>query len=121
MKIYFEDGQVRLPNTLPFKYDHLVDAGEGYSFCEYALKWILENDPESVVYTNHLGALSNCFVWNNKENAPEIYMRRNYTDEFVRVDVLAGGRIRRAQNVMAMYRAGVFGNVDPELFEIKVP
>lgn len=121
MKIYFEDGQVRLPNTLPFKYDHLVDAGEGYSFCEYALKWILENDPESVVYTNHLGALSNSLTWNPEEKAPEIYMRRNHTNEFVRIDVLANGPVRRGQNVMAMYMGGVFGNVDPELFDIRVP
>lgn len=121
MIIYFEDGQLRSPANLPFHCDHTIDAGEGYSYCECALQWIDENDPESAVYTNHLGALSNCFAWNQKENAPEIYMRRNGTNEFVRIDILAGCRIRRAQNVMALYRAGVLGNVDPDLFAIQTP
>lgn len=119
MKIYFEDGRLLRPSDLPFKYDHAVDAKEGYSSCEKAFLRIRDNEPASVVYTNHLGALSNFYAWNAKENAPEIYMRRNYTNEFVRIDELAGGRIRISQRVMTMYLCGVFGNIDPELFPLK--
>ena len=110
MKIYFEDGQLCSPHNLPFKYDHKIDAGEGYSFCENAMWWLLKNEPTSVVYTNMVTILSNTFAWNEKEKAPEIYMR-DANKEFTRIDKLAQGQIRYAQNVSAMYRAGVFGNI----------
>lgn len=110
MKIYFEDGQLLPQYKLPFKYDHKIDAGEGYSYCENAMWWLRDNEPNSVVYTNMVTVLSNTFSWNEKEKAPEIYMR-NENKEFTRIDKLAGGRIRYAQNVSAMYRAGVFGNI----------
>lgn len=110
MKIYFEDGQLIPRDMLPFQYDHKVDAGEGYSFCENAMWWLLKNDPNSVVYTNMVTVLSNTFAWNKNENVPEIYMR-NENKEFTRIDKLARGQIRYAQNVSAMYRSGVFGNI----------
>jgi hypothetical protein len=110
MKIYFEDGQLIPKSMLPFEYDHKVDAADGYSFCENAMWWLFKNDPNSVVYTNMVTALSNTFAWNEKEKAPEIYMR-NKNKEFTRIDKLAQGQIRYAQNVSAMYRAGVFGNI----------
>lgn len=110
MKIYFEDGQLLPQSMLPFKYNHKVDASNGYSDCENALRWIKENDPESVVYTNQITALSNFYAWNKALKVPEIYMRDD-SKKFVRIDELAHGEIRCSQNVMAMYRAGVFGNI----------
>ena len=38
MKIYFEDGQLLPQSMLPFKFDHQIDASEGYSYCEDALR-----------------------------------------------------------------------------------
>ena len=116
MKIYFENGQLLPPHMLPFRYDHHIDAGEGYSFCEEALRWIKRNEPESVVYTNMITALSNFYAWNMELKAPEIYMR-NDAKKFVRIDELHGN-IRMSQNVMAMYRAGMFGNIPYEDFEV---
>lgn len=110
MKIYFEDGQLLPQSMLQFKFDHQIDASEGYSYCEDALRWIDKNDPEGTVYTNMVTALSNSYTWNNELGAPEIYMRDN-SKKFVRIDELYGGRIRVSQNVMAMYRSGLFGNI----------
>lgn len=110
MKIYFEDGQLLPQSMLPFKYDHAIDAGEGYSYCENAMWWLRDHEPNSIVYTNMVTILSNTFAWNEKEKTPEIYMR-NENKEFTRIDKLACGQIRYAQNVSAMYRAGVFGNI----------
>lgn len=95
---------------LPFKYDNRIDAGEGYSYCENSMWWLLENEPNNVVYTNMVTVLSNTFAWNEEEKTPDIYMRDD-NGKFTRIDVLARGQIRYAQNVMAMYRAGVFGNI----------
>ena len=110
MKIYFENGRLLSQSELPFKYDCYVNAGDGYSFCENALHAINRICPDSVVYTNMITALSNSYAWNNELKTPEIYMR-NDSGVFTRIDELAKGPIRYAQNVMAMYRAGVFGNV----------
>lgn len=110
MKIYFENGQLLPQDMLPFKYDHKIDAGEGYSYCENAMWWLRDNEPNSVVYTNMVTVLSNTFAWNKEENAPDIYMRDD-NRKFTRIDKLSQGQIRYAQNVCAMYRAGVFGNI----------
>lgn len=110
MKIYFEDGQLLPQSMLSFKYDHAIDAGEGYSYCENAMWWLHDHEPNSVVYTNMVTILSNTFAWNEALKVPEIYMR-NVNKEFTRIDELACGQIRYAQNVSAMYRAGVFGNI----------
>lgn len=113
MKIYFENGRLLPQFMLPFKYDYHVDAADGYSCCENTLRSIKRICPESVVYTNMITALSNFYAWNEKLKTPEIYMR-NDSGKFVRIDELAHGKIRCSQNVMAMYRAGVFGNVPIE-------
>lgn len=111
MKIYFEDGRLLPQDMLPFQYNYKVDATNGYSNCENTLRLIRARKPNSVVYTNMITALSNFYAWNDELEAPEIYMRDDHSKEFVRIDKLAGGQIRRSQNVMAMYRAGVFGNI----------
>lgn len=110
MKVYFEDGQLLPQSMLPFKYNYKIDAANGYSCCEVILRKIHENDPKSVIYTNTITALSNFYAWNEELKVPEIYMRDD-SSKFIRIDKLAQGKIRRAQNVMAMYRAGVFGNI----------
>ena len=117
MKIYFEDGRLLPQMVLPFEYDYKVDAVEGYSSCENFLRFILAVNPESVVYTNMITALSNFYAWNKELQAPEIYMR-NDSNDFVRIDELAHGKIRCSQNVMAMYRAGMFGNISIEDHEV---
>lgn len=110
MKVYFEDGQLLPQSKLPFKYNYKIDAANGYSYCEIMLREIRKNDPKSVIYTNMITALSNFYAWNEELKVPEIYMRDD-SSKFIRIDKLAQGEIRRAQDVMAMYRAGVFGNI----------
>ena len=110
MKIYFENGYLLPKSELPFERNYSINAGCGYSYCENTLRYLNKYYPESVVYTNMVTALSNFYAWNDELGAPEIYMR-NESGEFVRIDELAKGKIRRAQNVMAMYLSGVFGNV----------
>jgi hypothetical protein len=113
MKIYFENGELLNHSKLPFKHYYRVDAATGYTPCENALRWIKKDDPESIVYTNQITALSNFYAWNQELQTPEIYMR-NDSGEFIRIDELAQRKIRCSQNVMAMYRAGIFGNVPIE-------
>lgn len=110
MKIYFENGRLLPKSQLPFQYDFFINAGNGYSACEHDLNAIRRHFPDSVVYTNMITALSNSYAWNSELKAPEIYMRDD-SGEFTRIDKLAKGPIRYGQNVMSMYRAGVFGNV----------
>ena len=111
MKIYFEDGQILPQSMLPFKYNHKIDAADGYSYCDDALYWICKNEPNSVVYTNALSALYNGYVWNEDLNVPELYIRprANYK-EFVRVDKLTNRELREGHNLMKMYMANEFGN-----------
>lgn len=113
MQIYFENGPLLPKSKLSFEYDYAVDAGGGYSYCENTLRFILRTDPGSVVYTNMITALSNFYAWNNALKTSEIYIR-NDSDVFVRIDELSHGKIRCSQNVMAMYRAGMFGNIPYE-------
>ena len=110
MKIYFENGRLLPQPMLPFHFNRKIDAAEGYSYCEDLMWKLKETNPDCVVYTNMVTLLSNTYAWNKELGVPEIYMR-NDNGEFTRIDKLAQGQIRYAQNVMAMYRAGVFGNI----------
>jgi hypothetical protein len=111
MKIYFEDGKLLPQDMLPFKYDHKIDAGEGYSYCEDALQYLRANEPRSVVYTNTITALCNIFAWNRDYGVFEIYMRCENDNAFHRIDKLTQRELREAHNIMKMYMANEFGNL----------
>jgi hypothetical protein len=111
MKIYFEDGQLLPQDMLPFKYDHKVDAGEGYSYCDYALDYIQQTDPCSVVYTNMLTALDHIYAWNGDYGVFEIYMRCGKDRAWYRIDKLTQRELREPHNIMKMYIANEFRNI----------
>ena len=108
MKIYFEDGELLPQYMLPFKYDHVVDAGDGYSFCEDAFEYLRLNDPMSVVYTNMITALDRSYAWNSDYGVFEIYMRCGEDKAFHRIDELTQRELREAHNIMKMYMANEF-------------
>jgi hypothetical protein len=111
MKIYFEDGRLLPQYKLPFKYDHKIDAGDGYSDCEYALDYLCANDPGSVVYTNTIIALHRQYAWNRDYGVFEIYMRCGEDKVFHRIDELTQRELREAHNIMSMYMANEFRNL----------
>lgn len=108
MKIYFEDGQLLPQRILPFKYDHKIDAAEGYSFCEDALEYLRINEPDSVVYTNTIAALCHTYAWNEDCGVFEIYMRCGEDKAFHRIDELTQRELREPHNIMKMYMANEF-------------
>lgn len=111
MKIYFEDGRLKGAEDLPFKYDHKIDAGQGYSVCDYALEQLMVCCRyQDVVYTNFVPALSNKYAWNPELKVSEIYIRDKDGD-FVLIDTLTEREIRQAHNIMHMYMANEFGNL----------
>ena len=108
MKIYFEDGQLLPQSMLPFKYDHKIDAGEGYSYCDDALEYLRVNDPCGVVYTNMISALYNRYAWNRDYGCFEIYMRCKEDNAFHLIQELTQRELREAHNIMKMYMANEF-------------
>lgn len=111
MKIYFEDGQLLPQSMLPFKYDHKVDAADGYSFCDDALEYLRCNEPRCVVYTNMITALHNIYAWNRDYGVFEIYMRCGKDKTFHRIDELTQRELREGHNIMHMYMANEFRNL----------
>ena len=111
MKIYFEDDQlislVRLPVSVNFK----IDATMGYTNCEDMLEDIKLNQPDTVVYTNHIGAFSNKWAWNEELKVPEIYIRAGEHMVFTRIDQLTTRELKEGHNLMKMYMANEFGNL----------
>ena len=107
MKIYFEDGELRADFTLSPRPDFRIDASLGPSANEKSLNEILENNPNAVVYTNSLIALSNRYCWDSRISTPELYIRGEKMS-FQRVDSLTEREIREAHNLLYMYLNGAF-------------
>ena len=110
MRIYFEDGGLRNGEEQRLGCDISIDAGDGYSnnnrILEILDKKTFDRNRVSV-YTNSLVAISNSYCWNDETNRPEIYFRSPKTGDFVHVYELTNAKIRRSQNLLAMYRSGV--------------
>lgn len=116
MKIYFEDGELDCIEDLP-NYEIIyikVDAAKGFSHCKNILDKFKENEQifnfPIAVYTNSLLALNNDYAWDDKFDVPEIYIRRNNSGNFIRIDKLTKKALRKAHNIMKMYIAGAFRN-----------
>ena len=108
MKIYFEDGELKRPNSINFRYRYLVDAKYGYTSNAALLNCIKNLDNDASVYTNSVIALNNDFAWNDALKVSEIYLIKE--DEFIRIDNLTDKELRRPHNIMKMYMAGAFNN-----------
>ena len=109
MKIYFEDGRLKkdvLNGAIPYRIDLMLDATNGYSYCDSCLWKMSKDNYNAVVYTNEITALSNRYAWNKELKVPEIYLIRD--DKFVRIDELTARELREGHNIMKMYISGEF-------------
>lgn len=110
MKIYFEDGPLRLLRPQKIVYDFAINAANGPSWCIEQLKIAKENHPNCTIYTNSIWALDNTYAWNEELGVPEIYMRDVDTQHWWRIDDLTDRELRRPHNIMKMYIANEFRN-----------
>ena len=111
MKIYFEDGALITSSGLPFEYECRIDARSGYSANRSDLDSIKHFNPNKIIYTNSLVALSNEYAWNEELQVPELYIRAGEHMVFTRIDELTTRELKQGHNLMKMYMANEFGNL----------
>ena len=114
MKIYFEDGQLRKePDNLPNgSFISIVDAKYGYIANRNKLDMLNIATPNCTIYTNSVIALASEYCWNESLSIPELYIRAGKEQVFTRVDLLTSRELRRAHNLMNIYMANGFGNLN---------
>lgn len=108
MKIYFEDGPLLSKGYADVDYDYLIDAKNGYTFCEDKFERVKFFHPDKVVYTNSLVGLTSQYAWNESLGVHEIYMRGEDTYQFTRIDELTPRKLRQGHNIMRLFIAGEF-------------
>lgn len=115
MKIYFEDGELRINDIGSLSHSDLfyyIDASSGVSACYNSARLLLaQNNPNIIIYTNCLELFSNHFAWNEELKVPEIYIRHKDTWEFVRIDEATERELREGHNLAKLYVAGEFDSV----------
>lgn len=114
MKIYFEDGELVSTPYLPFSNYYKIDAKYGPKHNRDQLDNFREKDPDCIIYTNSLIALSNEYAWNEELGVPEIYIRAGAYMCFARIDTLTERELRFAHNICKMYLAGSFDTIIKE-------
>ena len=110
MKIYFEDGKLEDEKLLPITLDYIIDAGLGFSANVKFLDVLSQSNPNCIIYTNSIFAFDNRYAWNEKLQAPEVYIRAGNDTLFTRVDKLTNRELREGHNLARMYIAGEFGD-----------
>lgn len=108
MKIYFEDDMLREPHQLPIQDFYKIDAAKGYNYNIRILEMIQNHNPDAIIYTNQITALSNKYCWNKELGVPELYIRAGEHMVFTRVDNLTTRQLRKGHNLMKLYMAGEF-------------
>lgn len=106
MQVYFEDGTLWGIVDIDKPY-HRIDATYGVSECINELEWYLENNPDTIIYTNFLQALSFDFSWDMVKNECTAYIR-NSNGEWTNIQELTNKELRFAHNIPKMYLAGEF-------------
>lgn len=112
MKIYFEDGALRgytskstgIPETVGWS----LNASHGVTENIEVMDYLLQEKPNTVVYTNSIFALHNMYAWNEELKAPEIFIRAGEEGKWVRIDKLTKRELREGHNLAKMYVAGEF-------------
>ena len=111
MKIYFEDGHLETDlSFISVEVDSIVDASAGVSSNINMLNNLMRNNPNRVVYTNSIFALSNMYAWNKELRVPEVYIRIGDSVMFTRIDKLTNRELKEGHNLAKLYIAGEFDN-----------
>lgn len=114
MKIYFEDGDLRgytskstgVPETVNLS----LNASHGVTENIEVMNYLLQEKPNTVVYTNSIFAFHNMYAWNEELKAPEIFIRAGEAGTWVRIDKLTNRELKEGHNLAKMYVAGEFEN-----------
>ena len=114
MKIFFIDDEINHVTVRDDLHDQrniaVVDAIMGYNYCINQLDKLKRLEKQSgntiAVYTNFICALSNKYVWDEENDFPELYIRKN--KEFKHATELTDKEIRFGHNLEMMYRGGGF-------------
>jgi hypothetical protein len=112
MKIYFEDGDLRgytskstgVPETVGWS----LNASHGVTENIEVMDYLLQEKPNTVVYTNSIFAFNNMYAWNEELKVPEIFIRAGGAGTWVRIDKLTNRELREGHNLAKMYVAGEF-------------
>lgn len=107
MRVYFEDDV--LTELWDFDKDsyYKIDATLGPGACYKELNWHKRCDPETIIYTNFLNALSFDFSWDMVKNECTAYIH-NSNGEWTNIQELTNKELRFAHNIPKMYLAGEF-------------
>lgn len=124
MKIYFEDGYLKLIHGIPgidssksYKL-HKCDASEGTSFCNVILGHAVSNYPSQAMYTNALCALQSEYSWNPETKKHDLFFR-DESGEWVSAESLLKGchkyiKLEENSNLITMYLRGYFRKAPSE-------
>lgn len=107
MRVYFEDDVLTELEDFDKDSYYKIDATLGPSYCFQELYWHRKYDPETIIYTNFLNALSFDFSWDEKENKCAAYIR-NDKGVWTNIQDLTDRELRFAHNIPKMYIAGEF-------------
>ena len=113
MKIFFEDGSLKINNGISLVEEQapiIVEADWGITNNLRQLNSLRVHEELSekvVVYTNSIVAFDNKYAWNAELEVPEIYIRTQDRG-FVRLDELTNRKLRENNNLLNLYLAGEF-------------
>lgn len=113
MKIFFEDGSLKINNGISLVEEQapiIVEADWGITNNLRQLNSLRVHEELSekvVVYTNSVVAFDNKYAWNAELEVPEIYIRTQDRG-FVRLDELTNRKLRESNNLLNLYLAGEF-------------
>ena len=113
MKIFFEDGSLKINNGISLVEEQeptILEADWGVTNNLLKLNSLRVHEELSekiVLYTNSPLAFSNKYAWNPILGVPEIYIRTQHRG-FVRIDELTDRKLRESNNLLNLYLAGEF-------------
>lgn len=113
MKIFFEDGSLKINNGISLVEEQapiIVEADWGITNNLRQLNSLRVHEELSekvVVYTNSILAFDNKYAWNAELEVPEIYIRTQDRG-FVRIDELTDRKLCKSNKLLNLYLAGEF-------------
>ena len=114
MKIFFEDGSLKINNGISLVEEQtpiILEADWGVTNNLVKLNSLRSFEKltgKTVVYTTSTLAFDNKYAWNDAElEVPEIYIRTQDRG-FVRIDELTDRKLCKSNNLLNLYLAGEF-------------